>query len=143
MKMRHLAKNRKNGMLLLVAFILAFGSFHAGRVYGAGSEPGSSGDPLITKSYLDAELSGIETGGFRKIKVPKGRTLSAGSGTQLILYSGTAAVSSEGSLLNISTGDLFAAGDSIAKYQSYLVPEKGRGITCSSECILFIQGKYE
>ncbi len=137
------SKNKGGWLLAAAVLVLLAAAFHAGTVFGAGEEPGSSGDPLITQSYLEEQLKDVSSGGFHKIKVPKGRTLSCSSGTQIILYSGSASVSSAGGLLNLTEGDLFSAGDTIAKYQSYLVPEKGRGVTCSSESILFIQGEYE
>ena len=141
--MRNWSKNKRKWLLSMVVVALLGAAFHAGTVFGAGAEPGSSGDPLITQSYLEAQLKDISSGGFHKIKVPKGRTLSCSSGTQIILYSGSASVSSAGGLLNLTEGGLFSAGDTIAKYQSYLVPEKGRGGTCNSESILFVQGEYE
>ena len=141
--MNFFMKNKRKWLFALTIVVLVGAAFHAGTVFGAGAEPGSSGDPLITQSYLEEQLKDISSGGFHKIKVPKGRTLSCSSGTQIILYSGSATVSSEGGLLNLTQGGLFSAGDTIAKYQSYLVPEKGRGVTCGSESILFIQGEYE
>lgn len=143
MKVKTFAQNKKKWILGTGFAILLALAFQAGTAFGAGAEPGSSGDPLITRSYLEEELADLKAGGFHKVKVPKGRTVKAASGTQIILYSGSATVSKAGALLNVTEGNLFSAGDTIAKYQSYLVPENGRGITCNKECILFIQGEYE
>lgn len=134
-------KNKKVWALTAAFVLLGTASFHAGAVFGAGAEPGSSGDPLITQSYLEAELA--EAGGFRKIALRKGATLKADSGTQLILYSGSAEVSKAGSILNITGGSQFDAGDTVAKFQSYLVPENGRGVRALSDCVFFIQGDYK
>lgn len=142
-KMKSLEKNKKKWLLGAFILVLIGAAFRAGTVFGAGAEPGSSGDPLITQSYLEEQLKDFSSGSFHKIKVPKGRTLTASSGTQVILYSGNATVSSAGGILNLTKGTAVSAGETVVKYQSYLIPEKGRGITCSSECILFIQGDYE
>lgn len=141
MKAGGFGKNKRVWIWTAAFVLLAAASFHAGTVFGAGAEPGSSGDPLITRSYLEAELA--EAGSFRKIAVRKGATLKADSGTQLILYSGSAEVSSAGSILNITEGNQFSAGDTVAKFQSYLVPESGRGIKALSDCVFFIQGDYK
>ena len=68
--MRNWSKNKRKWLLSMVVVALLGAAFHAGTVFGAGAEPGSSGDPLITQSYLEEQLKDISSGGFHKIKVP-------------------------------------------------------------------------
>lgn len=141
--MKKLGENKVKWFGLILAAALLVTAFQAGKAFGAGgAEPGSSGDPLITQSYLESRLNGV-AGGYRKVSLKKGRVAVAEPGTQIILYSGSAVVSGAGEILNLSEGAMFAPGDTVSKYQIYLVPESGRGIKATGDCILFIQGECE
>ena len=49
---------KKIAIVVIILTVLTVGIFKAGMVAGAAtSEAGSSGDPLITKSYLDERLA--------------------------------------------------------------------------------------
>ena len=82
--------------------------FCSGMTVGAATaEPGSAGDPLITRSYLEAQLENV-TGGYECITLKKGETLSLVQGGQMILYTGSASVT--GSLIDITEGSVSVAG---------------------------------
>ena len=139
------------GFLACIAVILALtGAFFLGRHVGASNgTPGSVSDPLVTKSYLDSRLSetgsgsGAVSAGFKKASVKKGATLSCNYGAVIVLYKGSASVSNAGSLINLTGGTVFNKGDTIAKYESYLIPESGCGVTADSDSIIFVLGEIK
>lgn len=113
--------------------------FCSGMTVGAATnEPGSAGDPLITRSYLEQQLSAAG-GGYECITLKKGETLSVEQGAQLILYTGTASI--EGSLIDTTGGNLASAGTKVQKYHSYLAPADESGFTAEGTCVIFLSGK--
>ena len=135
-------KTKKNKFLLIGAAVLV-GTllFCSGMQVGAAtSEPGSAGDPLITRSYLEAQLEHVG-GGYECITLKKGETLSLAQGAQVILYTGGASVT--GSMIDTSAGSLTPAGTKVQKYHSYLAPADGSGFTAEATCVIFLSGsKY-
>lgn len=132
---------------IIISFIaIVIIVFKVGIEVGAAtSEPGSSGDPLITKSYLDkriGEFSGGGSGGYKKVTVKKNETLTASEGTELILYSGNAAVKGQYGLINLSSGELFKSGNSVVKYNIFLSPDSDCGIKANTTAIIYIKGNY-
>jgi len=131
-------KNRKfifTGIAVLTGIIL----FCSGMTVGAATnEPGSAGDPLITRSYLEQQLEGMGAG-YECITLKKGETLSLAQGAVMILYTGTASV--EGSLIDTTDGILAAAGTKVQKYHTYLVPADESGFTAGGTCVIFLSGE--
>lgn len=132
---------------IVISFIaIIFIVFKVGLEVGAATtEPGSAGDPLITKSYLDKrleELSGGGSGGYKKVTVKKNESLTASEGTELILYSGSATVKGQDGLINLSSGELFKSGNTMVKYNIFLSPDSDSGIKANTIAILFIKGNY-
>lgn len=140
-------KNWNIGVVfLIIFFIVGIVFFQAGLKAGAASsQPGSSGDPLITKSYLDQRLSKLdsEKQSYEKVTVKKGKTLTASAGTELIVYRGSGTITGSSGLLNLSSGELFEKGTSIVLYSLYFSPASSSGITAGSELTVFIRGGYQ
>jgi hypothetical protein len=133
---------------IIIGFIvILFVVFKVGIEVGAAtSEPGSAGDPLITKSYLDKRLgesSGTGSGNYKKVTVKKNETLTAGEGTELILYSGNATVKGQDGLINLSSGELFKSGNTVVKYNIFLSPNSNCGIKATTTVTLYIKGNYK
>jgi len=111
-------KLSKFSFFLLVLLIISV-FFNVNLVLSAESaEPGSAGDPLISKSYVDSEIAklkalinqapnggstgattpgsqsgnpgGSSSDGFKVVELKKGQTLLSGNGTEIILRSGNA-----------------------------------------------------
>ncbi|MBO5351722.1 MAG: hypothetical protein J6J42_08100 [Lachnospiraceae bacterium] len=115
--------------------------FCSGMTVGAAtSEPGSAGDPLITRSYLEEQLKGA-TGGYECITMKKGDTLEVAQGAQLIVYTGSATVT--GNLIDLTSGSLANAGTKVQKYHSYLAPADGSGFTAAATCVIFLSGEKQ
>ncbi len=123
------------GLAVLVGTTL----FCSGMKVGAATnEPGSAGDPLITRSYLEAQLEHVG-GEYECITLKKGENLSLTQGTMVILYTGTASVN--GSLIDATEGSLTVAGSKVQKYHSYLAPADGSGFTAEATCVIFLSGE--
>ncbi|MBP3568189.1 MAG: hypothetical protein J6K04_03385 [Lachnospiraceae bacterium] len=132
-------KKRNNLWLTGAAVLVGTVLFCSGMQVGAATnEPGSAGDPLITRSYLEMQLESIG-GGFECITVKKGETLSLAQGAQVILYTGSASVT--GSLIDTTEGKLSASGTKAVKYHSYLATADGSGFTADATCVIFLSGE--
>lgn len=122
------------GIVILTGMVL----FCSGMSVGAATnEPGSASDPLITRSYLEAQLKGVGNG-FDCITLTKGESMEFTQGTQVILYTGSATV--QGNLVDITDGMLCNAGTKVTRYHSYLVPADGSGFQAESTCVIFLSG---
>lgn len=139
-------KNRikKAGLFILTVVLAGLVSFEAGvKVGAADSEPGGVGDPLVSKSYLDSrlnELSGVMT----KVTLSKGSVLTASEGATIVLFSGNGTVSGNGAgLINVTAGELSAAGINLAKYNTYLFPDAATSVTAGSTMVVFVTGTYQ
>lgn len=139
-------KNRmkKTGVFILTLVLVGLVFFRAGvKVGAADSEPGSVGDPLVSKSYLDSrlnELSGVMT----KVTLSKGSVLTAAEGATIIMFSGNGTVSGSGAgLVNVTAGELTATGISLAKYNTYLFPDAATSVTAGSTMVVFVTGTYQ
>lgn len=135
-------KKKRNRLWMTGAAVLTGAVlFCSGMTVGAATnEPGSAGDPLITRSYLEQQLEQMGSG-YECITVKKGETVSLAQGSQVILYSGTASIT--GNLIDVTAGSLSSAGKKAEKYHSYLVPADGSGFTAEATCVIFLSGsKY-
>lgn len=156
---------KKNLIILLAAgLVLAMAIISIG--YGEDFEPGSIGDPLVTKSYVDNIISGLkdriaalESGKnndsgsvpaaastWDVIQVGAGKSLLGGEGTEIVLRSGTASALDNGKdgVSDLTGGADLKGGTSIEKNHLLLVPRQdGRGIFCVSSCWVMVLGDYE
>lgn len=133
-------KQLKNKLLVTGAAVLTGAVlFCSGMTVGAATnEPGSAGDPLITRSYLEQQMEGLGKG-FDCITLKKGETLSLSQGAQIILYTGNASVT--GSLIDMTAGSLVSEGTKVQKYHSYLAPADESGFTAGTTCVIFLSGE--
>jgi len=124
------------GVALLVA-----GAFLSGHYAGAASKtPGTTGDPLITLSYLEGRLA--ETGGYaEKVQLKKGQRLLGEPGSGVIVLGGSVIADGSG-LIDVTQGGLVEKDTSLFAYHSYMISEKGSGCEALSACTLFVLGNY-
>ena len=133
-------KKTRNRLWMAGAAVLA-GTllFCSGMTVGAATgEPGSAGDPLITRSYLEQQLKQVG-GRYECITLKKGETLLLAQGSQAVLYSGSVTVT--GNLINLTEGSVVSAGGKAEKYHSYLAPTDGSGFTADATCVIFLSGE--
>ena len=129
------------------------------------ADPGSDGDPLISKSYIDNVLlpriysyidsvvGGLtpsnpqgQSAAFEVVNVSAGQRVVAGEGTELILRmgSGTVIGSMRGGIADTTGGTDLADGTDVPANHLLIVPlADGRGINVTSEAIFMIKGTYE
>jgi len=127
---------------LLVTFAsggLLFVGFWFGNALAATNEPGSAGDPLVTKGYVDALLL------FQVVDVPKDSQLVGEGGTEIVLRAGvgSAVASASGGLLDVSDGVDLAQGEEIKKNHLLIVPRTdGRGVLAETDAIFMVKGVF-
>lgn len=115
--------------------------------------PGSTDDPLVTKSYVDEKIRQIvgsgSGGGSSEIitlQLKAGDILMAGSGSEFILRSGKATAYGDGSngIPNVTSGSDIAIGRAIPTNSLLIFPrDDGRGIKVTSgPAWVMIRGAY-
>lgn len=129
------------------------------------ADPGSEGDPLVSKSYIDTVLlpkiysyidnaaSGTSSSGsqgqsdkFAVVNVEAGKKLICSDGTELILRMGKGSVigSMRGGIADTTDGADLADGTSAPSNHLLIVPlADGRGIDVLENAIFMIKGTYE
>jgi hypothetical protein len=126
--------------------------------------PGTTDDPLITKSYLDKYVkdmisntgnngSSTTTGTSNNssisiIQLQPNQTLYAGAGTEFIVRTGkTVAVSNdENGIPDVTAGKDIAAGQAIENNHMLIFPREGRGIKPApkntQDIFVMVRGAY-
>lgn len=125
----------------LAVGVLLIGAFVSGHYAGAASKtPGSTGDPLITLSYLEERLAGLA--GTEQVQLKKGQILTGETGTGIVIVRGSVTAFGE-NLADLTEGKGTEEDTSLFLYHSYLVAEDGSGCEALSGCTLLVSGKYE
>ena len=111
-----------------------------GAAVWAASVPGSEEDPVVSKSYVDAQTS------FSPIQVAAGQRLIGGEGAEIILRSGEAAAidNGENGVSDLTSGTDLMSGSPVGVNHLILVPrDDGRGITALTDIWAMVRGDYE
>ena len=142
--------SKKAWIILITVMILIVGSVS---VYAAASA-GSESDPLVTKSYVDAEIAKIKsnqsgtsggTGTYQVVHLYAGDKILGGEGTEIILRSGVAKAIDNGSngISDLTSGSELWSGNSLKTHHVILVPRAdGRGVDVVEESYFMIRGTY-
>ncbi|MEI8215854.1 MAG: hypothetical protein WCF96_02035 [Eubacteriales bacterium] len=116
--------------------------------------PGSTEDPVVTKSYVDSKLAELESklGGttgsanaYTPLQITQGKTLLGGEGTEIIFRSGeaTAIDNGQNGISDITGAKDLRTGESLTLNHLIVIPkEDGRGINASTDIWVLIKGKY-
>ena len=140
---------KKTNLTLLIVVLALIATTAA--VGAAGYEPGSSDDPVVTKSYVDAQIAALKKGDggtatvFEPVFVEAGKTLVGGGGTELILRSGGALAVAKGAdgLSDVTEGKDLAGGFAVTRNHLLLVPrDDGRGISAATDIWVMVKGTY-
>lgn len=126
--------------LIVLALFLFVGTFAA--------DPGTDGDPLITKSYIDSVVYPYidNSARFTVVEVPANKSVICSAGTELILRMGTCSVigTQKGGVSDVTMGFDLAHGTNIQGNHLLIVPlDDGRGVKTSTNCLIMIKGKYQ
>lgn len=110
--------------------------------------PGSEGDPVITKSYVDSQIAQLKTGSgstYQAVQLTAGQRLLGDEGTELILRSGEATIiaNGENGVSDVTEGMDLMTGHQVAQNHFLLIPRSdGRGISATTEVWIMIRGTY-
>lgn len=159
---------KKHLLILIAAALLLTMSFMA-VTYGVDAQPGTEGNPLVTKLYMDAVVDGVkdtvtkleariaalEKGGssqeavpaasWEVIEVKAGKSVLGGEGTEIVLRSGNAVALDNGAngVSDLTSGQDIMGGTKISPNHLLLVPRQdGRGIKCENTCWVMVLGEY-
>lgn len=126
----------KKAVLTGIITVLVLG---IGVASGAVATPGSSEDPVVTKSYVDVKVS------YSPVKMEIGQVLIGDEGTEIILRSGEATAIDNGvnGVSDITAGKDLMSGNQVVSNHLLLIPRKdGRGIQVSTEAWVMVRGSY-
>ncbi|NEZ43481.1 hypothetical protein [Paenibacillus alvei] len=142
----------------LIAGGIVAGSILGVNAFAADTAPGTSSDPLVTKSYVDqqvkaliqAELKKGSTGNdaskdkdnvkqpetdassteLKVVTVKSGQKLVAKAGTEVIVRNGKAVITSpdENGVPDVTSGTDIKSGQAVAANHLLLFPRDGRGV---------------
>lgn len=157
--------NNKKSMIVVILSALLIASSCFMLSFGADAAPGSTGDPVVTKSYVDSVIAALQTkvdaiekaqaatpsaveapsAVFKVVQVEAGKTVIGGEGTELILRSGSATAVDNGAngVSDLTAGADLKGGTAVEKNHLLLVPRNdGRGIKCTTNCYVMVLGEY-
>jgi len=122
-------------MLTLAALFIA-----CAVAFAANGAPGSSEDPVVSKSYVDERMA------FKPVELAEGQKLIGAGGTEVILRSGEAAAidNGENGVPDLTVGADLMTGERVGLNHLLLIPRgDGRGITALTEVWVMVRGEYE
>ena len=154
--------SKKIAALTTVTVLAVSGTIYQA-VAASTSDPGTSSDPLVTKSYVDETVSNLleilNTGsgsaspstqpqnmGYVPVKAVKGQIVVGGEGAEIILRSGNAESYCEGAdgIVDVTTGKEYFNGTALTNNHLIIIPRAdGRGAKITSDEAWFIvKGGY-
>lgn len=118
---------------------IAVVAFGLGMARADTADPGSGGDPLVSKSYVDQYTQ------WRVVNVPKGQQLVADAGLELVVRAGQAAAvaSNQGGLSDLTAGVDRQQGEALPANHLLVVPRgDGRGLIAKGDLVLLVRGTF-
>lgn len=122
---------------LALGLCLTAAGFWFGKATAGTTEPGSSADPLVSKSYVDQMTL------FRVVNVPAGQAAIGEAGTEIVLRGGraTAIASNLGGILDATAGVDLPQGEQVKPNHLLVVPRTDqRGLLAQSDLVLMVKG---
>ncbi|KZS45819.1 hypothetical protein AWU65_07785 [Paenibacillus glucanolyticus] len=143
------------------------GAIYSNTASGAGTTPGTTDDPVVTKSYVDQQIQQALNGGsggntnptnptqpsqgadeVKNVALKPGKILIADAGTEFIVRSGNAVIYTEVSsgVADLTDGKDLLNGQAAPKNHLLSFPREGRGIQVkegqTSNLIVMVRGGY-
>ena len=153
---------KKSKIILSIASVLFAGSLMTNAFAGTTGEPGSVDDPIITKSYVDEQISLLKqslTGDITTqptspgtvvpiivVELTAGDRLIGKAGTEIIVRSGKVVASGDGSngIPNVTAGVDIRIGNTIPLNHQLIIPrDDGRGFKAQDKVFALIRGDYK
>lgn len=159
--MKNIMKN-KIVMAVIIGSIVVTSSY----IVKAGNyEPGSDKDPIVTKSYVDIQItkakeyvdskviqlkdnnnqSSTNSTTLEVIQVDKGKSIILEGGSEIILRGGKGSIidSNKGGIADLTQGlDLRQGYEAPANHLLLVPVSDGRGIKAVTSCTFIVKGKY-
>lgn len=144
------------GTLCVLALTLAIGMANIGLITATEPEPGSSSDPVVTRSYVEkairdlkSELAKLGSGPaeastYKVVDVEPGQKLIGKQGTELILRAGqgTAIKADLGGLQDVTAGTDITEGF-IPRNHLLITPrDDKRGVRVTKQATFMVRGGY-
>ena len=119
-------------MVISLVLILGFTM-----VYAANT-PGTSEDPIVSKSYVDNALS------YKPLELKKGQSLFGGEGCEVIVRGGfVTALAPKDGLADVTAGSEIKQGFlAPANHLLIISREDGRGVKAQENSWILVRGKY-
>ena len=127
----------KKKTLTTIILIVALAMVAAVTVYAVANY-GTKEDPLVTSSYLQVAAAG---GSYVLVTLESGQTLTGRAGTELLMRTGTAAVT-QSAAIDLTTGESAAVGAKLTENHLYLVQADGAGIQATADTTVMVRGGY-
>ena len=142
----------QNRILMIVMILVVIGT---GVVLA--NTPGSSGDPIVSLSYIQDTLipqvqqmidksSGAEALSYEIVNVEKGKTVIGGASSEMILRMGKAEIicTEKGGIADVTAGEDLQYGVACPSNHLLIIPmSDGRGVKVTEDAILMIKGSYQ
>ncbi|AWP30717.1 hypothetical protein PVOR_31879 [Paenibacillus vortex V453] len=163
MKNKKMIKMKILSAFLVLAIGIGAGSILNTPADGAGTTPGTTDDPVVTKSYVDQQIQQALNGGggatsptqpsqgadeVKNVALKPGKILIADAGTEFIVRSGNAVIYTEVSsgVADLTDGKDLLNGQAAPKNHLLSFPREGRGIQVkegqTSNLIVMVRGGY-
>lgn len=120
-----------------LVLLIAAGMFVGYTAFAAESDPGGSGDPLVTQSYVDRYVQ------WEVAELQAGQTLKGFAGTEIIVRRGQAVVIDPvgNGIPDLTAGTDIFAGSAAPINHLLLIPrEDGRAVGAKSAVVLMYRG---
>jgi hypothetical protein len=120
-------------------------------VAAATATPGSEGDPVVTKSYVDTQIAQLKSSGgtassvYQPVQLTAGQKMIGNEGTEIIVRSGeTTAIDNGANGVSDVTGAMdLMTGQGVPLNHLLLIPRSdGRGIQANTEVWVMVRGSY-
>lgn len=155
----------KSKKRLILSGILVIVTLSAAVAFAA--DPGTDGDPLVTKSYIDSVIEelksyvdeklsgfdnaapeGVETMGasYELVRLASGQRITFGEGAELIVRMGKGSViaSEKGGIADVTAGYDLEMGEITSANHLLIVPvDDGRGFEAVDDVIVMVKGSYK
>jgi len=138
----------KRTMLISLLISLIFAAIVGTAVFAVCADPGTSDDPLVSKSYVDAQIASVKStsaASYSVVHVSAGQKVIGKEGTEIIVRSGSVSAIDNGvnGISDLTTGYELMTGYTAGVNHLLLIPrDDGRGIKALTEAYLMIRGGY-
>jgi hypothetical protein len=119
-------------LLIIAGMFLAYTAFA-----GTESDPGGSGDPLVTQSYVDQYVQ------WKVVELGTGQVLKGSAGTEIIVRRGQALVIDPvgNGIPDITSGVDIYAGSTVPNNHLLIIPrDDGRAVGAMSDVVVMFRG---